>query len=64
MDRDRPQIKILNKESALAAVRVINLKGGADMKEKEFIILDPGIADEIITSGYCCFFSLLPLISR
>lgn len=64
MDRGRPQIRILNKENALAARRSIDLKGGANMEEKEFVVLDPGNADEIITTIICCFYLFAPLRNK
>lgn len=62
MDRGRPKIRILKKESALTARR-IDLKGGANMKEKEIFVLNSGILDEDIDEGFCCFFAFVPLIA-
>lgn len=34
------------------------------MEEKDFFVLDPGIADEIITAYVCCFVNLLPFKNK
>ena len=62
MDRGRHQNRILKEENALAAIRAINLKGGANMEKKEIIVLDPGIEDETTPDSWCCFYSFMPLI--
>lgn len=64
MDRGRPQIRILKEEVTLAARKAIDLKGGANMEEKEFFVIDPGIADEIITANFCCFYAFIPFNSK
>lgn len=63
MDRGRTKIRILKKENALAAKRAIDLKGGANMEEKELYVLDPGITDENDIDGFCCFYAFAPLLS-